>query len=165
MAADGYEKSTEYIPDIIISDVMMPNMDGIEFCKKVKTDERTSHIPVILLTARASKESRMEGLETGADDFITKPFDGDELQVRVNNLIDQRKRLRTVLERKIQKSSSTVKLDFEDIEITSMDDKFLQKAKEIVENNLSNNEYTVEDFASAMALSRSQLHQKIKSTY
>jgi len=161
--ADGYEKSTENIPDIIISDVMMPNMDGNEFCSKVKADERTSHIPVILLTARVSKESRMEGLETGADDFITKPFDGDELQVRVNNLIDQRKRLRAVLERKIQKSQSKSKLDFEDIEITSMDDTFLQKAKGVAENNLSNPEYTIEDFASAMALSRSQLHRKLKA--
>jgi signal transduction histidine kinase/DNA-binding response OmpR family regulator len=161
--ADGYEKSTEHIPDIIISDVMMPNMDGVEFCKKVKTDERTSHIPVILLTARASKESRMEGLETGADDFITKPFDGDELQVRVNNLIKQRKRLSTTLERKFQKSYSTIDLDFEDMGITSMDDKFLQKAKEVADKNLSNSDYTIEDFASAMALSRSQLHRKLKA--
>ncbi len=161
--ADGYKKSTEHIPDIIISDVMMPNMDGVEFCKKVKTDERTSHIPVVLLTARASKESRIEGLETGADDFITKPFDGDELKVRVNNLIDQRKRLSAVLERKIQKSSSTAKLDFEDLGITSMDDTFLQKARVVVDENLSNSEYTIEDFASAMALSRSQLHRKLKA--
>ena len=161
--ADGYEKSIDFIPDIIISDVMMPNMDGVEFCKKVKTDERTSHIPVILLTARASKESRMEGLETGADDFITKPFDGDELQVRVNNLIKQRKRLSTTLERKFQKSYSTIDLDFEDMGITSMDDTFLQKAKEVADKNLSNPDYTIEDFASAMALSRSQLHRKLKA--
>ncbi|MEZ5082589.1 MAG: ATP-binding protein [Bacteroidales bacterium] len=161
--ADGYEKSTQHIPDIIISDVMMPNMDGNEFCKKVKTDERTSHIPVILLTARASKESRIEGLETGADDFITKPFDGDELQIRVNNLIDQRKRLSAALESRIEKSHSATKLDFEHMGINSMDDKFLQKAKEVVEENLSNPEYTIEDFASAMALSRSQLHRKLKA--
>jgi signal transduction histidine kinase/DNA-binding response OmpR family regulator len=161
--ADGYEKSTEHIPDIIISDVMMPNMDGVEFCRKIRTDERTSHIPVVLLTARASKESRIEGLETGADDFITKPFDGDELQVRVKNLIDQRKRLSAVLEKKIQKSYATAKLDFEDCGITSMDDKFLQKAKEVVDKNLSNSDYTIEDFASAMALSRSQLHRKLRA--
>ena len=163
MDVDGYEKSTEHIPDIIISDVMMPNMDGVEFCKKVKTDERTSHIPVILLTARASKESRIEGLETGADDFITKPFDGDELQVRVKNLIDQRKRLSVVLEKKFQKSHAAVKLDFEDSSVTSMDDKFLQKANAVVVDNLANPEYTIEDFASAMALSRYQLHRKLKA--
>ncbi|MCD4730958.1 MAG: response regulator, partial [Bacteroidales bacterium] len=160
---DGYEKSTEHIPNIIISDVMMPRMDGIEFCNKVKTDERTSHIPVILLTARASKESRIEGLETGADDFITKPFDGDELQVRVKNIIDQRKRLSNTLERKFQVSHSTAKVNFEDSGITSMDDKFLQKAKKVVDNNLSNPDYTIEEFASAMALSRFQLHRKLKA--
>jgi len=154
----GLKIAGDHIPDIIISDVMMPKMDGYEFCQHLKTDEKTCHIPVILLTARASKESRLEGLETGADDFVTKPFDGEELQVRVKNLIDQRKKL-----------SHHYRKDFEVIQTTSedkllsMDEKFLGKAKEMVEKSLSNPEYGVENFASDMALSRYQLHRKLSA--
>ena len=160
---DGFEKSVENIPDLIISDVMMPVMDGNELCGKIKKDERTSHIPVILLTARASKESRMEGLETGADDFITKPFDGDELQVRVKNLIDQRMRLSAVLERKIQKSTSDSKPDFEDSGITSMDEKFLQNVFIILEEHYADPQFNAIVFSKAVGLSRMQLHRKISA--
>jgi len=152
----GLKIAVDHIPDMIISDVMMPKMDGYEFCQKIKTDVKTSHIPVILLTARATKESRMEGLETGADDFITKPFDGEELQVRVKNLIEQRKKL-----------SGIYRKDFEIVQqnkkerVFSMDEKFLQKAKSVVGKNISNSEYGVEEFASDMALSRFQLHRKL----
>ena len=156
--ADGYNKSTEHIPDIIISDVMMPNIDGNEFCKKVKSDERTSHIPVILLTARASKESRIEGLEKGADDFITKPFDGEELQVRVKNLIDQRK----ILSERYRLGFEIIKSEIPEHAL-SMDEQFLKKAETVVESNLSNPEYGVVNFASDMALSRVQLHRKLRA--
>ncbi len=161
--ADGYEKSIENIPDIIISDVMMPNMDGNEFCRKIKTEERTSHIPVILLTARTSKESRIEGLETGADDFITKPFDGEELQVRVKNLIDQRKRISAILQRKIQKSDADIKLDFEDSGITSMDEQFLQNVFKILEKHYADSQFNSNVFSKALGLSRMQLHRKISA--
>ncbi len=161
--ADGYEKSTEHIPDIIISDVMMPLMDGVEFCKKVKTDERTSHIPVILLTARASKESRIEGLETGADDFITKPFDGDELQVRVKNLIEQRKRLSLRMEQEIQKSQNFMSLNFKDSSITSMDEQFLKKLMQNINDHYSDPEFSASVLSLKIGLSRVQLHRKIKA--
>ena len=153
---EGIDKAVKYIPDIIISDVMMPKMDGYEFSKKLKNDEKTSHIPVILLTARASKESRMEGLETGADDFITKPFDGEELQVRVKNLIEQRKNLR-----EFYRKNMGVTPDSLNEKILSVDEKFLQKAKDVVGNKLSDPEYGTENFASDMALSRFQLHRKL----
>ncbi len=155
---EGIKKAGKYIPDIVISDIMMPKMDGYEFCKKLKTDEKTSHIPIILLTARASKESRLEGLETGADDFITKPFDGEELQVRVKNLIVQRKMLREFYRKDLE-----VIPDNRIEKILSVDDRFLQKAKEVVRTNLTNPEYKTENFASDMALSRFQLHRKLSA--
>jgi len=160
---DGFKKSTEHIPDIIISDVMMPNMDGNEFCKKIKTDERTSHIPVILLTARASFENKMEGLEIGADDFITKPFDGEELQVRAKNLIEQRKRIRKLLEGKIQTSHSAIHIDFADSGITSMDEQFLQKVIEILKEHHADPKFNISAFSLHIGLSVAQLNRKIKA--
>ena len=153
---EGILTARENLPDIIVSDVMMPEMNGIEFCRKIKSNELTGHIPVILLTARASKESRIEGLETGADDFITKPFDGEELVIRVNNLITQRTRLKERFRKEFEQSSdmpSTARL--------SMDQQFLQKAISIIEKHLSHPDFTVKQFAEEMALSRVQLHRKL----
>jgi signal transduction histidine kinase/ligand-binding sensor domain-containing protein/DNA-binding response OmpR family regulator len=154
----GLAKALEYVPDLVLTDVMMPEMDGYELSRNLKTDERTSHIPVILLTARASRESRIEGLETGADDFVTKPFDAEELLVRIRNLIDQRKKLR---ERYI-KDFEVIKAGSKEQPL-SLDEKFLQKARSVVEKNLADPEYGVERFASDMAMSRVQLHRKLRA--
>jgi signal transduction histidine kinase/ligand-binding sensor domain-containing protein/DNA-binding response OmpR family regulator len=158
-AADGDEgvkKAIEGIPDIVISDVMMPKMDGFEVCQRLKTDERTSHIPVILLTAKAGQEHKLEGLETGADDYLVKPFDAKELKARVRNLVEQRKRLheRFQCELIIQPKGVTV---------SSADEKFLKKVFEVVERNLGDSDFDLEAFAEEATMSRLQLHRKLKA--
>jgi DNA-binding response OmpR family regulator len=156
-AADGkagMEQALKYIPDLIISDVMMPYMDGFTFCGKIKTDERTSHIPVILLTARADAESKIAGLETGADDYLSKPFDARELKVRVKNLIEQRRKLR-------ERFSREVNLKPLDMAFNTTDEKFLQRLMELIEDNMTNPEFRVETFVKEMGMSRAQLYRKL----
>ncbi len=157
----GLEKAIDNIPDLIISDVMMPKMDGIELCKMLKSDERTSHIPVILLTARAGKESKIEGLETGADDFITKPFDIDELRTRIRNLIEQRKKLQQWILKEIKKPGIDHILSIDPPDLTSMDQQFYKRLTKIVLDNISNPEFKVENLVAEMNMSHSQLHRKM----
>lgn len=152
----GLNKAIECIPDLVITDLMMPKMDGVELCKKLKTDERTSHIPVIMLTAKASIEDRIEGLETGADAYVTKPFNIKELRVRVKNLIEQRKKLR-------ERFSKDIKLEPKDIAITSADESFLIRAMDIIENHMENSKFEVRDFQDEIGMSRMQLFRKIKA--
>ena len=153
---EGFRISTDKIPDLIISDVMMPKMDGIEMCEKIKTDERTSHIPVILLTAKADSESKLEGLETGADDYLTKPFDAKELLVRAKNLIEQRRKLRDRFMREAQFKPK-------DIAVTSTDENFLHRAIDIIENHMSDEKFGVDEFSREVAMSRMQLHRKLRA--
>jgi len=156
---DGKEalrKAVSRIPDLIISDVMMPKMNGYELCEKIKTNEKTSHIPVILLTAKAGQEDRLEGLSIGADDYLTKPFDMRELKIRIKNLINQRIQLRG-------KFHGELKIQPTAIHLNSMDEKFISAVMEEIEKNMSNEFYTVEDLAHAVNFSRSQLNRKIKA--
>ena len=153
---DGLIKSIEHIPDLIISDIIMPEMNGIELCKNVKTDERTSHIPVILLTAKSSVENKLEGLETGADDYLTKPFHISELKVRVSNLIEQRRKLRERFRREIL-------LEPKDIAVTSADEKFLYRVSNIIEKHIADYNFTVDNFAREIGMSRMQLHRKLNA--
>ena len=157
----GLERAIEHVPDLIISDVMMPKMDGYELCNKLKNDERTSHIPIILLTARAGMESKIEGLETGADDFITKPFDPEELMVRVRNLIEQRKKLQEKFLKKVRKLGLEQMLELENDELTSMDQRLLQKVTVYIIENLSETDLNVESLGMQISLSTRQLHRKI----
>jgi len=158
-AKDGlqaWEKSQEVIPDLVITDVMMPRMDGTTFCEKLKETLATSHIPVVMLTAKAGQQSKLDGLHRGADDYLTKPFDVEELQIRVLNLIEQRKKLRKLYRQEIR-------LQPKDIVVTDLDAVFLQKILAILEKKFSDPGFGVEEFNREIALSRMQLHRKLKA--
>lgn len=153
---EGLKTATDKIPDLIISDVMMPKMDGFQLCQRLKTDERTSHIPVILLTARAAAADKIGGLEFGADDYIIKPFDTKELLVRAKNLIQQRRLLR-------KKFSQQTAFVPDEIATTPIDVSFLQKAKDLIEGHLADEDFSVELLAKNIGMSRSQLHRKLRA--
>lgn len=143
-------------PDLIISDVMMPNMDGLELCQTLRTDEDTSHIPIILLTAKGSEEAQVSGLETGADDYIVKPFGSAVLLARINNLLASRQRLR-------ERFARGISLEPKEITVTSADERFLQKAMDLLEENMGDYEFDVDAFTQMMPMSRSSLYRKIKA--
>ena len=143
-------------PDLIISDVMMPKMDGFELCKKLKTDERTSHIPIILLTAKAASSDKIEGFEIGADDYIMKPFEPYELKARIKNLIEQRKRIH-------EHFKKHGLFEIEEKNITPIDQKFLQKVFNLINQHISDPSLSVESLVENLALSRSVFHRKILS--
>ena len=158
-AEDGmqaWEKTQEIIPDLVITDVMMPRMDGTTFCEKLKGTLITSHIPVVMLTAKAGQQSKIEGLQRGADDYLVKPFDVQELKVRVLNLIEQRKKLRELYRQEIT-------LQPKDVVVTSADAEFLQKVLAILEDQFSDSDFGVEEFNRAIGFSRMQLHRKLKA--
>jgi signal transduction histidine kinase/DNA-binding response OmpR family regulator len=151
---EGFEKAISEIPDIVVSDVMMPLMNGFDLTEKLKKDERTSHIPVILLTAKAGQVHKLEGLTTGADDYLTKPFDRPELLLRMQNLITQRKLLR-------KKFAGAILLKPSEVAVNSTEENFLQKLMQAIETNMGEEDFGVEQLAKEMALSRSQLHRKL----
>lgn len=152
----GMEIALKEIPDLILSDVMMPGMNGFELCEKIKTDARTSHIPVVLLTARADMDSKIHGLETGADDYLVKPFNETELKARVNNLIEQRRKLR-------ERFGRDILAPMKEVAVTSADERFLQKAVDFIERHLGDGEFALSSLCEHMGLSRSQLHRKLKA--
>lgn len=152
----GIEKAFELIPDLIISDVMMPEKDGFELCQTLKNDERTSHIPLILLTAKVDVSSRLEGLSRGADDYIAKPFDRKELEVRLHNLIKNRRRLQ------MRYASLPLPAPSEDPDL-KMEDAFLLRIREIVEAHISDADFEMPQLERALGMSRSQIYRKVKA--
>lgn len=151
---EAYQKVLEQLPDIILCDVMMPVMDGYEFCRKIKEDIRTSHIPVILLTAKSSQENQYSGIEAGADDYISKPFNLEMLTLKISKIIEKQKNKHSTFKKKIDISPS-------EIEVMTMDEKFVKKAISIVETNMDNTEFLVEDLCREMAMSRVYFYKKI----
>lgn len=152
----GVEEAFLHIPSLIISDFMMPEWDGVMLTEKIKSDERTSHIPIIILTAKNEQESRLDGFKAGADDYLAKPFSTEELNVRIKNLIEQRKLLAAKYKEKINV------LPTPSNEV-SLDEKFLQRVKASVENNISDCSFCVERMADEVNLSRTQLLRKLKA--
>ena len=153
---EGMEKAKQLNPELIISDIMMPELDGIAMCEKLKLDVQTSHIPIILLTARSAQVFKNEGLDIGADDYITKPFNPTELRLRVKNIIQNRHKMR-------QKFVRVINLEPKEITVTSADEEFLIRALEIAEKHIDDSSFTTDQFAYELAVSRPLLFTKIKS--
>jgi signal transduction histidine kinase/ligand-binding sensor domain-containing protein/DNA-binding response OmpR family regulator len=153
---EGIEKAKEIIPDLIISDIMMPKKDGYELCQNLKQDQITSHIPIILLTAKASAEHKLEGLELGADDYLIKPFDSKELLTRIKNLIEMRQKLR-------EHFSRIGNMDSVEEALNPVDRRFLERTTEIVKENLGNEKFNVKLFCFLLGMSRTQLNRKMSA--
>jgi signal transduction histidine kinase/ligand-binding sensor domain-containing protein/DNA-binding response OmpR family regulator len=153
---EGLQRALAFLPDLIVSDIMMPEMNGIELCKKIKCDQRTSHIPVILLTARTAEEQKIEGFESGANDYVTKPFNFEILQSRIRNLIAQREAFQKAFHKHIDVRAA-------DVQITSLDEKLIRNAVKVVEDNLGNPDFSVEEFSHQLGMSRVHLYKKLLS--
>ena len=153
---EGLDKAINEIPDLIISDIMMPEMDGWELCLAIKTDPKTSHIPFILLTAKSLEENFIEGLKTGADDYITKPFSVEMFQLKVRNLIETRKQFRAFVKKGLIDESDKKA-------VFTADEQFLHRAKGIVEQYMLEEKFDVLMFSNCLAMSERQLYRKIKA--
>ena len=152
---DGLSKALEIIPDVIISDVMMPKMDGITFCNKIKSNISVSHVPVLLLTAKSGKENVLSGFESGADDYVEKPFDTDILLVRIQALLENRERIWTQLQKKPVDKITSKKL-------TKLDREFLEKLEKMVIAKMEESEFSVKELGKQIGMSRATLYRKVK---
>lgn len=152
----GLEKVLKYLPDLVVSDVMMPEMVGTDLCNKIKGNLKTSHIPVILLTSRSSLIYKFEGLESGANDYISKPFNVKEFELRIKNILESNK----ILKNKFSNEDNIVPSE---IAVSDIDQKLLKKAIDIVNDNLSNETFDIPFFASELGVSRTVLFTKIKA--
>ena len=151
---EGIEKAFKRIPDVIISDVVMPIKNGFELCKTLKQDDRTSHIPIIMLTGKTDETDEIMGLDTGADDYITKPFNPRTLQIKIHNIIENRKKLH-----KRYQQDNLFKP--QEIAVTSADEAFLKKVQKILDQHLSDPEFNADTFSKQVGMSRMQLHRKM----
>lgn len=151
---EGWQKTLSSHPDLIVSDISMPEMNGIDLCKKIKADKRTSFIPVILLTALMGEEQQLKGLETGANDYMTKPFNFEILLSKIKNLLAQKESFKKTYQKQVQANPSQLAFD-------SPDEKFIQQALDTVEKNMNNDKFSVEDLSRELYLSRVALYKKL----
>ena len=153
---EGLKYAFDNTPDLVVSDIMMPEMDGIHLCKTIKSNQVVSHIPVILLTARSSLRDKIEGLRSGADDYVIKPFEGAELNARINNILEQRKRLHDHF-----KQHGLIEPD--DKQITSLDQQFIRKATKLIDKHFADPSFNINTFTKELEVSRSLLYKKFIS--
>lgn len=153
---EGFDKAMKHVPDVIITDLMMPNEDGLQLTKNSKTHQTTSHIPIVMLTAKAGDENKLAGIEIGADAYVTKPFNTEILKATIKNLLDSRKKLH-------ERFSQEVILTPKEISVNSYDEQFLSHLQEVMDTNLVESDFSAENFATALGMSRMQLHRKLKA--
>ncbi|MCB9288245.1 MAG: response regulator [Lewinellaceae bacterium] len=153
---DGLSKALELVPDVVLCDVMMPEMDGFEVCRRLKSDRRTSHVPVIILTAKVARKDKIAGLSQGADAYLTKPFDKEELLVRIHNLVVRSKYLRDRLTNPFTTGDQSGELE-------RRESAFLEELRQIIESNMANDLFDTNHLCRALAMSRAQLHRKLKA--
>lgn len=154
---DGLEKANTYLPDLVITDWMMPGMSGINLCRALRQNAKTNHIPIVILTSKSSQESQIEGMQSGADDFVSKPFNADILEIRVNTLLEAKDRLRKNWQKQmIQQELSEGKMPI-------FEDAFLVKATQLIIDHLSDPEFDVEDLEKGLDMSKMQLYRKLKN--
>jgi DNA-binding response OmpR family regulator len=156
---EGFELAKQQVPDLIISDIMMPEMDGNELCKRLKEDELTSHIPIILLTAKADQENVIEGLASGANDYLKKPFSLAELKLRIHNQLESIRKIQQHFQAKKEHTLTEIPPTF----CNAKDVLFLEKINQTIESNIDNAQLGVDLLADKIALSNSQLTRKLKS--
>jgi DNA-binding response OmpR family regulator/two-component sensor histidine kinase len=159
---EGLEKAIQFVPDFIISDIMMPLMNGIDMLQQLKKNINTSHIPVILLTAKTAIESKLEGLTYGADDYITKPFSVQYFLARIDNILNQRKRIHKAFRAQLESSDKLI-LDIPTLSISSHDEELLNKVIQIIDEQMDNGEFTIEDVCRIIGMSRSGFFNKFKA--
>ena len=150
----GFEMAKDLIPDLIISDVMMPKVDGYEMTRRIRSHQLTSHIPIIMLTAKAAEEEKLEGLETGVDVYLTKPFSTRELQVRVRKLIEMRQQL-------LQQRKQPLKITSSEVVVTPVDEQFLDRLQKIVEENMEDEHFQVRELCRMVGIGERQLYRKL----
>ncbi len=159
---EGLEMAVTHTPDLIISDIMMPEMDGYDLCRKLREDERTSHIPIIILTAKADQRSKLDGLKCGADAYLAKPFDEEELYVRIQKLLESRRRLQQYFRASLTGEEEALE-KFREPEVSLPVSPFLEKVREIIKAHINDSNFSVGQLCQEAGMSHSQLHRKLSA--